>query len=87
MPITVGGKIKSLNDIENRLRLGADKISINQYAIKNPAFINEAVKEFGSQCIVISVDVKKHNGNDLIYNYDDKNYCISVTDYLKKVKV
>ena len=87
MPITVGGKIKSLNDIENRLRLGADKISINKYAIKNPAFINEAAKEFGSQCIVISVDVKKHNSNDLIYNYDDKNcYDLVLLDYLKKVE-
>ena len=87
MPITVGGKIKSLNDIENQLRLGADKISINQYALKNPAFIEKAAKEFGSQCIVISIDVKKHNGDDLIYNYENKNcYDLVLLDYLKMVE-
>lgn len=58
MPITVGGRIRTLQDIERRLALGADKISINTAAIEEPRFIEAAAKEFGSQCIVVSIDVK-----------------------------
>ena len=58
MPITVGGKIRSLIDIEKRLTAGADKVSLNTMAIQDPKFINEAANEFGSQCIVISMDAK-----------------------------
>lgn len=59
IPITVGGGIRSIDDINNVLRSGADKVAINTYAVKNPAFIDEAVKEFGSQCIVLFVEAKK----------------------------
>jgi len=59
MPITVGGRIRCLEDIEERLSLGADKVSLNTAALENPAFVEIAAKEFGSQCIVISIDVKK----------------------------
>lgn len=59
IPITVGGGIRSIHDINNALRSGADKIAINTYAIKNPEFIKEAVREFGSQCIVLYVEAKK----------------------------
>ncbi|MFH1148451.1 MAG: imidazole glycerol phosphate synthase cyclase subunit [Pseudomonadota bacterium] len=58
MPITVGGRVRSLPDFENRLAHGADKISINTKAIDDRRFIEEAAKEFGSQCIVVSIDVK-----------------------------
>lgn len=58
MPITVGGRIRTLQDIEQRLSLGADKISLNTSAIDNPQFIEFAAREFGSQCIVVSIDVK-----------------------------
>ena len=59
MPITVGGKINSLNDIETRLRAGADKVCINTAAVCNPDFVAQASREFGSQCIVISLDVSQ----------------------------
>ena len=59
MPMTIGGKIKNLNDIEDRLLLGADKVSINTEAYNNNKLIKDAAKEFGSQCIVVSMDVKK----------------------------
>lgn len=59
IPITVGGGIRSINDINSALRAGADKVAINTYAIKNPQFLNEAVKKFGSQCIVLSIEAKK----------------------------
>lgn len=59
IPITAGGGIRSINDINNVLRAGADKVAINTYATKNPAFITEAVRRFGSQCIVVSIEAKK----------------------------
>ncbi len=59
IPLTVGGGISSLQDIYNLLNVGCDKVSINSFAIKNPDFINESSKRFGSQCIVVALDVKK----------------------------
>ena len=59
MPTTIGGKIKSLKDVEKRLLIGADKVSINSAALKNPELINQVAKEFGSQSLVISIDVKR----------------------------
>ncbi|MEE2705231.1 MAG: imidazole glycerol phosphate synthase cyclase subunit [Pseudomonadota bacterium] len=56
MPLTVGGGIKSLEDINLLLRAGADKIVINSQAVINPNFVNEAAKTFGDQCITISID-------------------------------
>ena len=61
IPLTVGGGIKKLKHIEKLLKNGADKIILNTISINNPNFINEAAKEFGSQCIVISVDAKYEN--------------------------
>lgn len=58
MPITVGGKIRTLKDIEARLAVGADKVSINTMALRDPNFIKEAAHQFGSQCIVVSIDAK-----------------------------
>ncbi|HYD79825.1 MAG TPA: imidazole glycerol phosphate synthase cyclase subunit [Paucimonas sp.] len=66
MPITVGGRIRSLQDIEKRLALGADKISINTAALDEPRLIESAAKEFGSQCIVVSIDVKTVDGKPLV---------------------
>ncbi len=59
IPLTVGGGIRTLEDIYNLLKVGCDKISINSHAIKNPNFIDEASKRFGSQCIVVAIDAKK----------------------------
>lgn len=60
IPMTVGGGIRSIQDINNALRSGADKVAINTYAMKNPLFIKEAVHEFGSQCIMLSLEAKCH---------------------------
>jgi cyclase len=62
MPITVGGKIRTLEDIRIRLALGADKISVNTAAFDDPEFIARAATQFGSQCIVVSIDYKSVNG-------------------------
>ncbi|MGE4455454.1 MAG: imidazole glycerol phosphate synthase subunit HisF [Arcobacteraceae bacterium] len=59
IPLTVGGGIRKLEDIYKLLNVGCDKVSINSSAIKNPDFINEGAKRFGSQCIVVAIDVKK----------------------------
>lgn len=59
IPITVGGGIRTVQDINNVLRAGADKVAINTYAIHKPEFLSEAAKEFGSQCITLSLDAKK----------------------------
>ncbi len=59
MPFTVGGGIRSCEDIRNLLLAGADKVSLNSAAIRNPDFINEGAEAFGSQCIVLAVDGRK----------------------------
>ena len=59
IPLTVGGGIRELKDIYNLLNAGCDKVSINSAAIKNPDFINEGAKRFGSQCIVVAIDAKQ----------------------------
>ncbi len=60
MPLTFGGGIRSLDDILIRIHSGADKITINTQAIDNPGFVEESAREFGSQCIVVSIDAKRH---------------------------
>jgi len=68
MPLTIGGKIRNLDHIYQRLKSGADKVSINTQAFKDPKFIEKAAKEFGSQCIVVSIDAKvQESGNWLVY--------------------
>jgi len=59
MPLTVGGGIKSVDDMFTMLRAGADKISINSSALANPELIRQGAEKFGSQCIVVSIDAKK----------------------------
>jgi cyclase len=61
IPFTVGGGISRIEDVEKLLRAGADKISINSSAVKNPQLINGLAAKFGSQCIVVAIDAKKVN--------------------------
>ena len=63
IPLTVGGGIRELNDIYKLLNVGCDKVSINSAAVKRPEFIDEGAKRFGSQCIVVAIDVKKVSPN------------------------
>ncbi len=62
MPVTVGGGVRAISDIRKLLLCGADKVSINSAAVKNPDFVNEAADKFGDQCIVVSIDAKKVSG-------------------------
>ena len=62
IPLTVGGGINSVADFDRVLKCGADKVSVNSGAIKNPSLISEAAKLYGNQCVVLSVDVKRVDG-------------------------
>jgi len=69
MPLTIGGGINAMEDIYRLLQAGADKVSINTGALENPELIDEASANFGSQCIVLSIDVKKHyDGSYEVYS-------------------
>ncbi|MBR2453583.1 MAG: imidazole glycerol phosphate synthase subunit HisF [Clostridia bacterium] len=62
IPLTVGGGINTLEDFDRVLKCGADKVSVNSGAIKNPALITEAAKKYGDQCVVLSADIKRVDG-------------------------
>ncbi|MCL2615905.1 MAG: imidazole glycerol phosphate synthase cyclase subunit, partial [Dehalococcoidia bacterium] len=62
IPLTVGGGIRTAEDVQRLLRAGADKVSFNTAAVMNPQVIAECAERFGSQCIVVAIDVKKNQG-------------------------
>ena len=62
IPLTVGGGINTLADFDRVLKCGADKVSVNSGAIRNPALVGEAAKRYGDQCVVLSADIKRVNG-------------------------
>ena len=87
IPFTVGGGIKSVDDIKNLLMAGADKVSLNSAAVKNPELIKEASETFGSQCVVVAVDSKKTDGEFYVFvNAGQKNTGIKVLDWVKKIE-
>lgn len=61
IPFTVGGGIRTVEDFTALLRAGADKVSVNSAALKNPAIIHEAAEKFGSQCVVCAIDAKRRS--------------------------
>ena len=67
IPLTVGGGINTVDDFDMVLKCGADKVSVNSGALKNPNLIYEAAKKYGNQCVVISADVKRENGKFTVY--------------------
>ena len=67
IPLTVGGGINTLDDFDRVLKCGADKVSVNSGAIRNPALIGEAAKRYGDQCVVLSVDVKRVGGEFRVF--------------------
>jgi cyclase len=69
MPLTVGGGIRTVNDIRNLLLAGADKVSINTAAVENPDFVKNAVEAFGSQCIVVAIDAKRAGDHWEVYTH------------------
>ena len=67
IPLTVGGGINTVDDFDRVLKCGADKVSVNSGAIKNSELINEAAKKYGNQCVVLSVDVKRVDGQFTVF--------------------
>jgi cyclase len=67
IPLTVGGGINTVDDFDRVLKCGADKVSVNSGAIKNPSLISEAAKKYGNQCVVISADVKRVDGEFRVF--------------------
>jgi cyclase len=67
IPFTVGGGISSVEDVDALLHCGADKVSINSSAIKNPALINELAQKFGNQCVVVAIDAKQINNKWMVH--------------------
>jgi cyclase len=70
IPFTVGGGLRTLDDIQDILRSGADKVSLNTSAIQNPALVQKSAARFGSQCIVVAIDARRENaGNARVYTH------------------
>ena len=89
VPLTIGGKIRSLNDIKLRLKAGADKVVINTAAIDDPEFIKKACKEFGSQCIVLCVDLKKTANKEewkIFKSFGKEATNLKLLDWIKKIQ-
>lgn len=89
IPLTVGGGISSIEDISKILNCGADKISINSAAIKNQSLISTAASKFGSQCIVVAIDVKFSNEDNKYYVYIEggsKKTDLEAISWAKKVE-
>lgn len=85
IPLTVGGGIRSLEDIRRVLRAGADKVTINTFAVKNPSFITEAARAFGSQCIVGSIEAKR-TGDNKWEAYTDNGRVVTGLDAVEWAK-
>jgi imidazole glycerol-phosphate synthase subunit HisF len=87
MPLTVGGGVRSLEDIRALLLAGADKVSVNTAAVNRPEFIREGAEKFGSQCIVAAIDAKKApSGKFEIFTHGGRNATgIDAVDYAQKV--
>jgi cyclase len=73
IPFCVGGGISSVADVSALLNAGADKISINSSAVRNPELITELAQEFGSQCIVVAIDTKNIDGTDTVFTHGGRN--------------
>ena len=87
IPFTVGGGIRTVEDMRKMLKAGADKISINSAAVKNPELISEGAKKFGSQCVVLAVDAKRReddSGWEIFLNGGRTPTGIDCLDWVKK---
>ena len=87
IPFSVGGGINSIEDIKNLLLAGADKISMNSAAVKNPQLIQDAANRFGSQCVIVAIDAKKVDGDYYVFIHaGKKNTGLKVIDWAKQVE-
>jgi len=73
MPLTVGGGIRTIEDIRDLLKAGADKVSINTAAVQRPQFVKEAAERFGTQCIVVAIDAKRAGDTWEVFTHGGRN--------------
>jgi cyclase len=73
IPFTVGGGLRTVTDIQDILRAGADKVSINTSAIENPSLVRESAERFGSQCIVVAIDARRENASAKVYTHGGRH--------------
>ena len=69
IPFTVGGGISTVNDVSLLLNAGADKISVNSSAVKNPGLVDQLAKQFGSQCVVVAIDTRQMDGQPVVHTH------------------
>ncbi|MBL40854.1 MAG: imidazole glycerol phosphate synthase subunit HisF [Chloroflexi bacterium] len=87
IPLTVGGGIQGADDMKQMLEAGADKVSINTTAINNPSVINRCSDEFGSQCVVSAIDVKKIDDNWIVHTHGGRNITeLDALDWVREVE-
>ena len=87
IPLTAGGGVKTIQDFKDLLKAGADKVSINSAAIKNPNIIKESSEYFGNQCIVVAVDAKKINNDWFVFSHGGTiNTGLYAIDWIEKVQ-
>ena len=87
VPLTVGGGVRNLNDINKLLVSGADKVSINTAAVQNPEMIIESSKKFGSQCIVVAIDAKKNGNKWEVFTHGGRNNTsLDAIDFAKRME-
>ena len=87
VPLTVGGGVRSIEDINKLLKCGADKVSINTAAVQNSKVVIDSSKKFGSQCIVVAIDAKKNGKNWEIFTHGGRNSTgIDAIVYAKKME-
>ena len=85
IPLTVGGGINTIDDFDRVLKCGADKVSVNSGAIRNPAIIGEAAKKYGDQCVVLSCDIKRVDGKFLLFAKGGReNTGIDALDWIER---
>jgi len=86
IPLTIGGGIRTYQDVKATLRAGADKISLNTAAVENPAVITEASRDFGAQCVVIAIDTKREGGKHRVYTHaGSRPSGLDTVEWAKKV--
>ena len=86
IPFTVGGGLRTVDDIQDILRCGADKVSLNTSAVDDPSLVQRAAERFGSQCIVVAIDARRENGSAKVYTHGGRERTdLEVVEWAKTV--
>jgi cyclase len=87
IPFTVGGGLRSVDDIQAILRSGADKVSLNTAAVEDPSLVRDAAERFGSQCIVVAIDARRENGRGRVYTHGGRTPTdLDAVEWAKRVE-